>query len=273
MERCTLRLQQASFSYLRGGHGPRTLICLHGYGESAESFAFLEPLLGQRYTLYALDLPWHGQTRWERGLTFPVGGLADLLRQLVPGFDTGRHTLLAYSMGGRVALSLLDRLPHRFEQTVLLAPDGLRVNPWYWLATQTQPGNRLFRFTMRHPQWFRGLVDKVGRRGWVNPGVRKFAHRYIDDPQVREDLYRIWTTHRKFRPRMERISELVPAHRIRIDLVFGRYDRIIHTRNAHRLLSRLPPGQPWVQVHELEAGHHLLQPKHAARWVSLLLQE
>jgi hypothetical protein len=45
-------------------------------------------------------------------------------------------------------------MPEQIEKLVLLAPDGLKVNFWYWLATQTWLGKNSFCFTMKHPGWF-----------------------------------------------------------------------------------------------------------------------
>lgn len=259
--------QGQQLHYLKGGNGVRNLICLHGYGESAAHFAFLESHLGAAFTLYAIDLPWHGRTHWAGRLTFPVSGLMAVLQRMIPDFNTASNTLLAYSMGGRVALTLLERMPAVWERAVLLAPDGLKVNPWYWLATQTQLGNGLFRFTMQHPCWLLWLVKAAHRLHLINPSVGKFVHQYIDDPAVRADLYRIWTTLRKFRPNLRRLGRQLQRRPIPVHVLFGQYDRIIPPTNGKALQRYLPQ----VQVHTIAAGHQLLREKHAPQICSLLL--
>lgn len=270
MERQYISYNQSSFSYLKGGKGKKVLLCLHGFGEKAETFSFLEKYVSDVYTIYAIDLPWHGETKWKNKLTFPVKEFIGLLEQMIPDFNNRRIHLLCFSMGGRVGLSLLERIPQKIEKAVLLAPDGLSVNGWYWLATQTWLGNGLFKYTMQHPYWFGFFVDQMNRRKWVNSGVAKYVHRYIDEQKVRDDLYRIWTTMRKFRPNLQQIKRNIAEHKIPLHLVFGSYDRVIPVKNGYRLQKE---SKEWMHVHELQSGHRLLTEKHAAFIISLLNDE
>ncbi len=114
--------------------GSPSIIFLHGFGEEAETFSFLEKKISDVYTIYVIDLPWHGETKWKNKLTFPVKEFIGLLEQMIPDFNNRNIHLLCFSMGGRVGLSLLERIPQKIEKAVLLAPDGLNVNGWYWLS-------------------------------------------------------------------------------------------------------------------------------------------
>ena len=270
MERQYISYNQSEFSYLTGGKGNKVLLCLHGFGEEAETFSFLEKYLTEEFTIYAIDLPWHGQTKWNTNLTFPVKDLIAVLQLMIPNFENRSIQLLCFSMGGRAGLSLLERIPEKFEKAVLLAPDGLHVSPWYWFATQTWLGNGLFRYTMKHPQWFGFIVDRMNRRKWINSSVAKYVHYYIDEQKVRDDLYRIWTTMRKFRPDLKQIKRKLTEHRIPLHLVFGSYDRVIPPKNGYRFQNE---SKQWIHVHELQSGHLLLKEKHAAFIISLLNDE
>lgn len=246
------------------------MLCLHGFGEEAASFSFLENQLADKYTIYAIDLPWHGETVWNSKLNFPVNSLTGLLEQLIPGFSSRSIHLLCFSMGGRVGLSLLEHIPQKTEKAVLLAPDGLHINGWYWLATQTWLGNRLFKYTMKHPHWFGFIVDLMNRRKWVNSSVAKYVHHYIDEQKVRDDLYRIWTTMRKFKPKLQLVKGNLAKHHIQLHLVFGSYDRVIPAKKGY---SFQKGSEEWVHVHEVQSGHRLLTDKHAAFIISLLNNE
>lgn len=260
MQRFFITLEQTTFSYLKGGSGEKLLICLHGFGEAAASFEFLERHLGETFTIYALDFPWHGQTVWKNKLTFPVKEMIQVMERIIDNFKENKIHLLCYSMGGRVGLSLLQRLPHKIEKAVFLAPDGLKVNFWYWLATQTWAGNGLFRITMQNPKWFAWMVDVLQRSGWINRSVAKFVHTYIDDRKMRDDLYRIWTTMRKFRPQLGQVKMNIKEHNIPVHFVFGEYDRVILAENGFRFQNGL---EALVGVEVIKSGHQLLKEKHA----------
>ncbi|MBS1605284.1 MAG: alpha/beta hydrolase [Bacteroidetes bacterium] len=258
-------LNNSTIHYSLGGSGSRLLICLHGYGESAASFDFIETALGNHFTLLAIDFPFHGDTEWKDGLYFEPRDLVEMLLTIAPRPDgvadarshTPPWTLLGYSMGGRIALHLLELIPDRIDRLVLLAPDGLTMNPWYWLATQTVAGNRLFRFTMDHPQWFFTLLRAANRLKWVNPGIYKFTHRYVDDDRVRHELYTRWTTMRGFRPRLATIRNIILAQKITVFLFYGRYDRIILAKRGERFRHGI---EAQCHLRLLPMGHQLLQP-------------
>jgi pimeloyl-ACP methyl ester carboxylesterase len=261
--------KRSTITYLQGGTGTRVLLCLHGFGESANSFRFLEAELGDRFTIYAVDLPWHGHTLWEEGLSLTQETFLAVLKQMIPGFETRSITLLGYSMGGRVALQVLQQLPAQIEKLVLLAPDGLRMNPWYYLATQTRWGNQLFRYTMNHPRWFQQLANLLRRTRCINRSIAKFVHHYIDRASVREHLYRVWTTMHAFRPHLKTIRTEIIKRRIPVALVFGRYDRVIASKYGRKFQKG---AESYIAIHELQEGHQLLRPKHHDFIISLLQQ-
>jgi pimeloyl-ACP methyl ester carboxylesterase len=260
MQRLFLEYEHSKFSYLKGGNGSKILLCLHGFGEEAESFSFLEKHLGNAFTIYAVDFPWHGQTQWRRTLSFPTKGMIEVIRMMIDDFDNKPVYLLCYSMGGRVGLSLIERIPQQIAKAVFLAPDGLKVNFWYWLATQTWLGNGLFRYTMKYPYWFARLVNLMKQFGWINTSVAKFVHTYIDDTKMRDDLYYIWTTMRKFRPHLKKAKQNIREHQIPVHFIFGEYDRVILAENGYQFQKE---AEPWVKVDVIKSGHQLLKEKNA----------
>lgn len=256
-----ISFRSSRFHYLSWGTGERILFAFHGYGESAESFAFLGDALGRDFTIIAMDMPFHGQTDWKEGKLFlDPRDLLTLLTEIAAGLPGRRHPwcLMGYSMGGRIALQLLELAASRIERLVLLAPDGLVVNPWYWLATRTVVGNRLFRWTMKRPGWLFFLLRSGNRLGLVNPSLFKFASHYIDDEPVREALYTRWTVMRGFRPGPGHIAGLVRKRPIPVHLFYGSYDRIIRSKRGEQFLWRI---SPYGQLTQLPAGHAILQPK------------
>ena len=75
-----------------------------------------------------------------------------------------RHLrVLGFSLGGRIALSLYQAQPENVEKLILLAPDGLIVNFWYWFSTQTWIGNNIFSFSMKYPGWFFAFLKMVNK--------------------------------------------------------------------------------------------------------------
>lgn len=264
-----LSFGSSRLSYSCWGTGDKLLLCFHGYGESAASFSFLESSFGQEFTILAIDMPFHGETEWEEGLFFDPVDLQAIVKKVVsssPGFRKG-WWLLGYSMGGRVALQLLELMPDKIERLVLVAPDGLKVNGWYWLATQTGWGNWLFRWTMQHPGWFFLILRAGNKLGLVNRSVYKFTFNYIGDWLVRNDLYKRWTTMRAFRPDMKAIRSLILEKGIPVRLLYGQYDRIIRWETGEKFRQRI---EPYGRLEIAPAGHQLLHVKHIDELAALM---
>ena len=109
----------------------------------------------------------------------------------------------------------------------MLAPDGLKMNFWYWLSTQTWAGNKFFHFTMKHPGWFLGFLKMLNKLKLVNASVFKFVNSYIGDAELRRILYARWTTLRKLKPGVKLIKSLARENGIQVRMVYGKHDRII----------------------------------------------
>jgi pimeloyl-ACP methyl ester carboxylesterase len=292
--------------YHRWGRGDKLLLCFHGYGESAVSFAFLAETLGDEFTILAIDLPYHGKTEWNeypatvapststfsatssapagcstlsdtstasgsgQTLPFTVDHLLSILETLLSTLDIPAIThwyLMGYSMGGRIALSLLQAAPDRVARLILVAPDGLRVNPWYWLATQTLPGRLLFRYTMFHPGWFFFVLRTGNALKLVNRSIYKFVAHYIDNPGIRHELFMRWTGLRKFRPHLPVIKDIILQRRLPVRILYGRFDRIIRVKRGEEFRKGI---EPYCRLMVLAAGHQLLQSTHLGAFLSLL---
>jgi pimeloyl-ACP methyl ester carboxylesterase len=250
-----LDFRQSRVHYRVSGHGPHLTVCLHGFGEYAKTFDPLAAALPNQ-TLVAIDMPWHGETIWREGMDLNVGDWIALIRA-IPEIGERNFGLIGYSMGGRISLSMLEQIPEAISYLVLIAPDGLKINRWYWLATQTRAGNQLFRYTMEHPQWFLKLLAAGRRVKLVNESILKFVRIYVDNDNMRQAVYRVWTTMRRFHPSLPKVKALILQHRIPVYLIFGKYDRIIPPSNGHGFISGLGT-LAIMQI--LDVGHQILHP-------------
>ena len=256
--------------YQTWGTGPKILFAFHGYGESASTFAFWGEALGSDHTLIAIDLPFHGRTGWKDGLEFYPEQLFRRMEDIAARVPHAGPTwgLIGYSMGGRIALQLLQNHPDRFDRIILLAPDGLKVNFWYWIATATSLGNRLFRWTMRRPGWIFFLLRLSHALRLVNPSIYKFAVHYIDDKPVRAQLYARWTVMRKFRPNLATIAAIIRTRQLPVYLVYGKYDRIIRWQTAEKFRNRGIAATSHLIL--LDTGHQLLRPQFLSLYLQLI---
>ncbi|MBL7741764.1 MAG: alpha/beta hydrolase [Chitinophagaceae bacterium] len=274
MERLQLTYKDSHVRYLRFGAGPKTVFCFHGYGEEAAAFSFLGKYAGDAYTFYAIDLPFHGQTIWKEGYDLTATDLREIINSIQSAnrHDTengNQHlTLMGFSLGGRVALSLYQSQPGMVDKLILLAPDGLKVNFWYWLSTQTWAGNKLFALTMKKPYWFLGLLQLMNKLKLVNSSIFKFVNYYIHDTEARNLLYARWTTFRKLKPDLGRIRQAVTKHKTPVRLIYGRHDRIILPVRGEKFRKGI---EEYCTLSVIHSGHQVLHEKHVKEILPALL--
>lgn len=251
-------------NYYVFGNGAEILYCLHGYGEDGSSFAFLENYIGNIYTLYAIDFPIHGNTKWNEKKAFTTNDLF-VITQMIQQDKAKKFSLLAYSMGGRAAMDMLVKFPEKIERIALVAPDGLHQNFWYLLTTQTAFGNKAFLYTMNNPRWFFFFIDAVGNLKMYNKSVVKFVHFHLDDAAQRTLLYKRWTCMRKMNSDLNAIKKICAEKNIKLNFLFGKYDRIIVSKRA-----AIFKNAKNIDIKIIEAGHQLLKEKYAEEIIALL---
>ncbi len=242
--------------YLCFGDGPQILVCFHGFGEHATTFELLAGHL-PAHTIVAFDLPFHGKTNWEQDSPFRIEELLNIIT-LCPEIKEKKFGLLGYSMGGRIALTIYEAVPQKIECIILLAPDGLVVNPWYWFATQTAAGKKIFHYTMHNPAWFLGLLNFSKRLQLVNQSVWKFIQSQVGDAHMRKKIFSVWTAFRKFSPDLKNIKLKILLHHTPVYMVFGQYDRIITPGKGINFVVSI---QPFGKIKIIESGHQLLHPR------------
>jgi pimeloyl-ACP methyl ester carboxylesterase len=255
------------------GNGKNPVVCFHGYGEDADSFGFLEKYADEEFTFIAIDLPFHGGTKWNEGLNFSVQDL-QLITEAILNMDQERQervnkfSLMGFSLGGRIALGLFEKMPQNIDRLVLLAPDGLKLNFWYWLATQTWAGNQLFALTMKKPGWFFGFLKGMNKLGLVNTSIFKFVSFYIGDKEVRRLLYERWICLRNIRPNLGKIRSFIRTGKTPIRLVYGKHDRIILPKRGELFIHGL---EEYCTLSVIHSGHQVLHEKHVQEILPALL--
>lgn len=271
MEQLYLPYKKSLISYYRFGSGRLLILCFHGYGEDATSYQFLEKYMEEQASFISVDLPFHGKTEWNEGLNFSNEDLLQIITKILTqsNFDPKTTSLrvIGFSLGARVALSLFQLTPGRIERLVLLAPDGLKMNFWYWIATQTWIGKKLFSFTMNYPGWFLGFLKILNVFRLVNRSIIKFVTYYIGNKKARKQLYERWISLRKLKPDLKKIKSLIHEQKTETRLLYGKHDRIILSSRGEKFKKGI---EEYCTVTIINSGHQVLHEKHAAEIVAEL---
>ena len=105
--------------YLSGGMGP-PLVLLHTVRTQAEHFRHLIPLVQERYTVYALDLPGMGYSEIVPNASYEEPAMREAVKSLITRLDLRNVTLLGESMGATLALTTAADLRERVRRVVAI---------------------------------------------------------------------------------------------------------------------------------------------------------
>jgi pimeloyl-ACP methyl ester carboxylesterase len=109
-----------------GPREARTIVLIHGFSASLETWDGWAADLAKDYRVIRLDLPGHGLTRNPPGLAVNTTYYADLVNEIVTGLGAKTYIVAGSSMGGHTAWQMAARHPEHVEGLVLVGAAGWR---------------------------------------------------------------------------------------------------------------------------------------------------
>nr|MBI2905540.1 alpha/beta fold hydrolase [Chloroflexota bacterium] len=112
---------QQLYAVQEGLPNRQVALLIHGWSSSWYAMSPLMPMLAQRFSCVAVDLPGYGKSPAlpERAT---IVAYADLLAKLIEEISPGPVVLVGHSMGGMIGLTLARRHPQLVERIVMLCP-------------------------------------------------------------------------------------------------------------------------------------------------------
>jgi pimeloyl-ACP methyl ester carboxylesterase len=144
----TAEIDGVKLHYTTGGHGP-VVILLHGYAETSRMWTPILPVLGEKFTVIAPDLPGIG----DSGI--PADGLdmksaATRIHSLARSLGVEKARVVGHDIGLMVAYAYAAQFPGEVEKLVLM--DAFLPGVGGWEAVYNNPGIWHFRFNGATPE-------------------------------------------------------------------------------------------------------------------------
>ncbi|WP_347158003.1 alpha/beta fold hydrolase [Pontibacter chitinilyticus] len=239
------------------GHGHRVLLAFHGYGQSSMYYQAMEKALGSDYTIYAFDLFFHGRSQLHKSnMPLTKNFLAGFMAHFLEKNALERFSIMAFSMGGKFALTLVELMPERIDELFLIAPDGIKTSFWYNIATYPGWLQQLFKRTVLKPKAFFRLLGLLDKYNLVHKSMLRFAHYQMDSTPKRLRIYRSWIGFRDLNFDIRLIVANLNKYKVPLTMFLGEFDQIISARQVGAFVEALDQGELVL----LKAGHtYLLQ--------------
>jgi pimeloyl-ACP methyl ester carboxylesterase len=233
------------------GDGSLKMLAFHGYGQDSRAFLSYREAL-RNHTLYVFDLFLFGGSRWEEEeRTLAPARWHELMNAFLQSERIDVFELAGFSLGARIALQTFCLFPGRVRRLILIAPEGIRINPWYRFATGRVVSRALFRHTMHNPWLVRVALAFLKATGSLGPWEYKFIGKQLSTPSARLRVYRVWILYRHMMPRTSTLTALLSQMAVPVTIFAGRNDSIIRPSSVYSLLKKIP----YAELIELPSGH------------------
>jgi pimeloyl-ACP methyl ester carboxylesterase len=260
----SIAINHYQLDYLTGGVG-EPVVLLHGLGGGSYVWQNTAPTLARYRRIYVLDFPGLCY-RSMRVKQYSCETLAQILADFFQALHLQRASLIAHSMGGVVALTMLGFSPTLVDKLVLVASGGLGRSAHLLVQLCTLPGlldivgvfarpqSRLRRFGdgIEHrlrqrlgafeAQHFPTLLDQLGSPASRN-NYKRMIHMLVNPLGQKIDCF----------PLLEKLQDLA------ILIIWGARDTILPIVHGRRAAQRLPNSH-FVVMPETSHEPQLEQP-------------
>ena len=254
--------------YVVAGQGP-PVVLVHGLGSSAATWQRTIEPLAERHTVYALDMPGHGDSEKpevQYSLEAGIAYLADFLDAL----DVPRAALVGNSMGGLLSLGMALERPERVTRLALVDAAGLGRELAIALRLASLP---VVGELMRRGSVFgyaRALMREASSEGRITWSVMVDAFRgaRIAPEASRAELnaLRNGVNFRGVRPDYILLDRL-PELQAPLLIIWGAQDKVFPVAHAYTAAEKHPSAQVevldrcghWPQLEQAEEFNRILE--------------
>src|SRR5271168_4588798 len=144
----TATIDGLKLHYLTAGHGP-VVILLHGYTQTSRMWKPIIPLLAEKFTVIAPDLPGIGDSEIPTD-KLDMKNAAVRIHELAKSLGVQKARVVGHDIGLMVAYAYAAQFPAETEKLVVM--DAFLPGVPGWEAVYNDPGTWHFRFNGPTPE-------------------------------------------------------------------------------------------------------------------------
>jgi pimeloyl-ACP methyl ester carboxylesterase len=254
-----------TLEYDQFGSGNSTVLAFHGFNRPLQDMKLFEQVLAEDESIVSIHLFDHGASTWPNHLNITDGislaSFQELMEAFLSSIGVESFSLIGYSLGGKICLSIIEMNAFKIDRVLLLAPDGLYVNPFYQLLIGTKIGRNLFQSVAHNPKWVLNLTDLLRQFRLVDGKLHRFVHVHLGEGNRVEDrmrIYHSWLAFQHFKPNLRKVILVSQKQNANLNLIMGKKDSVIKPKHGKKLLKL---GLEKNRLHFLNQGHQLINQK------------
>ncbi len=142
------QIDNVQLHYLTAGHGSATVILLHGFAETSRMWRPIIPLLAEKFTVIAPDLPGIGDSSIPAKSGMLIA--AQQIHELVRSLKIEKARVVGHDIGLMVAYAYAAQFPNETEKLAVM--DAFLPGVEGWEAIYDAPNVWHFRFNGEYPE-------------------------------------------------------------------------------------------------------------------------
>ncbi|NND76900.1 MAG: alpha/beta hydrolase [Flavobacteriales bacterium] len=270
-----LTYRDFSLAYRTYGTGEEKFLAFHGYGRSGEDFNIFEIHKNKDWTIFAIDWFFHHPASF-----YPEGRIAknsitkkevaEMVSHFLDEQGIEKVGLMSHSMGGKVAMTLVEEIPERISKVLFFAADGIKKNFWNGFAVNNKMGRFIFKSVVHYPGWVLGLTKALKNMQLMNEKFYAIITDPLQSKEQRQQLYKTWTSSKNLVPDLRKFENELIHNRIELFGFYGVKDKIIRLKDAEEWAKVFLPQKV---IYPLNTGHIILKENLVEDIVSILEQD
>ena len=258
-----LDLSKGRLHYHKFGNGAKLMLGLHGFGQQAELFRTFEKYLGNEFTFYAIDLPFHSVTTWSEE-TFSPADVGEWIELILKKEGKKNCSLLGHSLGGRIWLSCLPKIVSKVDLVVLLAPDGVATKGMSLPDLIPIWCRKGMAKTVQKPAWLLKVASWLYQSKLLSAFAYKYLQYHFRTSERQQCLLRTWISLSHFKLNLKEIARsLEEKKELKLITFLGKTDPLIKPDQFQAKAKTIPQ----MEITILPGGHHLVNKNVAEKLI------
>ncbi|BDD03323.1 hypothetical protein AUTU_08060 [Aureibacter tunicatorum] len=208
--------------------GDKTLICFHGFGQTHTIFSNFEKKF-PNHRIIAIDLPYHGKSHCFSNKCLKSYKGIEAFKTLFEKEKIKDFEALGFSIGAIPALYIFEHFQESCDKITLIAPEGIKKNFFFRLATTSKLGETIFKTVMHNPSIVTLPIKALRTVKMITNSTAKFVLQEVKDQAHRNKVFNTWICLSSLNPNLPYISKALETNVAKsMEIFLGEHDHIIN---------------------------------------------
>ena len=253
--------------------GLNTCFVFMALGCMESSFGYWKKKLGQHYTFWGFDLPFHKQTilKDQSLATIKKGYTKQQLTEVVLAFceheQIESFSVIGYSMGTHYATILVEEIPERINEYIVAAPSSINPGALVRFFGKNKVGNKILEKLILNGKATLNLLRLLKKLGVIDSEIKAILYNEVATPELRFSVYGCFTALRNLETDENKLIQSLQKYHIKSIFIFGERDRNYLPAIGRAFFKKYRP----TEIIVLNENHDMINQNFATKLTDVLL--